>query len=484
VVLYECATGRQPFTGKTSAVILSAILNSAPVAPIALNPELPVRLEEVINNCLEKDRELRYQSAADLRADLKRVRRDIESGHSRAVDVVSGSKGTRSVDAARSPAASGAVTADAPARGRRSAVMIAAAAIVGVAVVAGGSYAVWHRRAQPTVDANPSAVLSDAAIRSRLALAQSSLETRNYRAALAYSSEVLAIDPRHTEAAKIRDTARDMLARFDAAILEARRHLSTGDTQAAAHALDAARAIDPASASVADLSYRVSELRAQQADARDNKRNRSVGDSAGAQNQAVRAAPGRAQQRVAPPAPPPAAPDPGTTVAAAPPESVPRPLPAPVQPPPASTARPAPPAETTPAAKPDTPVAPPVPEPKADPPKTAPAATPAEEDDGVIRRLVANYARAIETKDLALFRAIKPNLTAQEERRLREGFRDVTSQRVSLTVLSIAHRGDEASVALRRRDTIQAGGRQQTLESLQTLRVARVNNGWVITDIR
>ncbi len=485
VVLYECATGRQPFTGKTSAVILSAILNSAPVAPIALNPELPVRLEEVINNCLEKDRELRYQSAADLRADLKRVRRDIESGHSRAVDVVSGSKGTRSADSARSPAASGAITADAPARGRRSAVMIAAAAIVGVAVVAGGSYALWQRRAHPTVDANPSAVFSDAAIRSRLALAQSSLETRNYRAALAYSSEVLAIDPRHTEAAKIRDTARDMLARFDAAILEARRHLSTGDTQAAAHALDAARGIDPASASVADLSYRVSELRAQQADARDNKRNRSVGDSTGAQNQPVRATPGRAQQRVAPPAPPPAAPEPATTVPAAPPESVPRPQPAPVLPPPTSAARPAaPPAETTPAAKPDTPVVPPVPEPKADPPKTAPAATPAEEDDAAIRRLVANYARAIEAKDLALFRAIKPNLTAQEERRLREGFRDVTSQRVSLTVLSIAHRGDDASVALRRRDTIQAGGRQQTLESLQTLRVARVNNGWVITDIR
>ena len=484
VVLYECATGRQPFTGKTSAVILSAILNSAPVAPIALNPELPVRLEEVINNCLEKDRELRYQSAADLRADLKRVRRDIESGHSRAVDVVSTSKGTRSAVAARSPAASGAVTADAPARARSSAVMIAAAAILGVAVVAGGSYAVWQRRAHPTIDANPPSVFSDAAIRSRLSLAQSSLEASNYRAALAYASEVLAIDPRHTEAARIRDSARDMIARFDAAILEARRHLSTGDAQGAAHALDTARAIDPAAASVADLSYRVSELRAQQADARDNRRNRAVGDSRGAQNQAVRAAPGRAQQRVAPPPPPPAAPDAATALPVAPPDSVPRSQPAPAQPPPTSAARPAPPADPTPAAKPDTPVVPPVPEPKVDPPKTAATGTPAEDDDGAIRKLVANYARAIETKDLALFRAIKPNLTAQEERRLREGFRDVTSQRVALTILSIAHRGDEASVALRRRDTIQAGGRQQTLESQQTLRVARVNNGWVITDIR
>ena len=89
VVLYECATGHHPFPGKTSAVILASILNRSPVAPVVLNPELPIRLQEVINNCLEKDRELRYQSAADLRADLKRVRRDIESGHSRAVEVLS-----------------------------------------------------------------------------------------------------------------------------------------------------------------------------------------------------------------------------------------------------------------------------------------------------------------------------------------------------------------------------------------------------------
>ena len=79
---------------------------------------------------------------------------------------------------------------------------------------------------------------------------------------------------------------------------------------------------------------------------------------------------------------------------------------------------------------------------------------------------------------------MKPtNLSAQEERRLRDGFRDVASQRVALTVLSIARRGDDASVTVRRRDTIQAGGRQQTVESHQTLRVSRVNGAWVITDI-
>ena len=79
-VLYEMATGQQPFYGTTTAVIYDTILNRAPVSAIGLNPNLPPKLEEIINNALEKDREWRYQSAAALRADLKRLRRDTSSG--------------------------------------------------------------------------------------------------------------------------------------------------------------------------------------------------------------------------------------------------------------------------------------------------------------------------------------------------------------------------------------------------------------------
>jgi serine/threonine protein kinase len=97
-VLYEMATGQLPFYGDSTATIYDAILNRVPTAPVRLNPNLPARLEEIIYRAREKDRELRYQSARDLRAELQRLKRDTDSGHSAAaisgaVPIAQGSSG-------------------------------------------------------------------------------------------------------------------------------------------------------------------------------------------------------------------------------------------------------------------------------------------------------------------------------------------------------------------------------------------------------
>ena len=80
VVLYEMVTGVLPFRGETIGMVTEAILNRAPVAPVRLNPDVPRKLEEVITKALEEDRRLRYQSAAEIRTDLQRLKRDSDTG--------------------------------------------------------------------------------------------------------------------------------------------------------------------------------------------------------------------------------------------------------------------------------------------------------------------------------------------------------------------------------------------------------------------
>jgi eukaryotic-like serine/threonine-protein kinase len=140
-VLYEMATGRPPFTGATSAVIFDSILHKAPISALRLNAELPAEVDHIIGKALEKDRELRYQSAGELLSDLKRLRRDSDSGRSQARDAV--------------PVTAAAAPAVAAGSARR---LVAArrwkwvAAVGGALLLAGAAWLVFPRSAQPLTE--------------------------------------------------------------------------------------------------------------------------------------------------------------------------------------------------------------------------------------------------------------------------------------------------------------------------------------------
>jgi eukaryotic-like serine/threonine-protein kinase len=169
LVLYEMATGRQAFTGNTTGVIQEAILNREPAAASRVNPDIPDKLEEIIGKALEKDRNLRYQHASEMRADIARLKRDTDSGRTGARPAVRGAgdgatEGVQQSGRVRVSSKFTTATAEAGATsaaqtGKRRWPLLARVGVIVAAVIAAGAYFYTHRK--PIMTAKDSIVLAD-----------------------------------------------------------------------------------------------------------------------------------------------------------------------------------------------------------------------------------------------------------------------------------------------------------------------------------
>jgi len=155
-VLYQLTTGKLPFPGSTSAVVFDNILHNAPVAPVTLNPDVPAELERILNKALEKDRDVRYQVSAELRADFKRLQRELDSGKTTPVSASSGRLPTQVSIPAAQPAepsrtpSSGSVLIAAAGKNKFGTGLLLGAVLLLLVAAAFGVYSLLpHKKALP-----------------------------------------------------------------------------------------------------------------------------------------------------------------------------------------------------------------------------------------------------------------------------------------------------------------------------------------------
>ena len=489
VVLYEMVTGRQAFVGSTSAVVFDAILNRAPMSPVLLNPDTPPRLQDAINTALEKERELRYQHAADLEADLKRIRRDLQSGatasvrHAGSESIVAQPIASPTANTTLTPPVTAPTTAasaaqpvpgsgPSPAAGRRPLWLLAGLVGAGALVAA-----LWLPSGGRVPVSAPEQEVQVAAEEVRRARVR--FDARDYRAALAEASAALTHDPGNAEAAKIKADAESRLAELEGLLEQATRAIAANDAVQAAGLLARAQELAPGDGRVAEVSARLRDVEPPPR-AAVRPEPRPLPPPAAARQEPPASPPSRTAPAAGlgtPPATPPPSPPPVVTppppVVMVPPPTAPPPPVVTAPEPPKVERRPEPVAETP----------PPAPAPARVEPPAPPPAPARESDEAAIRRAIATYERAIESEDLALFRSVRPGLSADEERRLRASFDQVTRQQIDIRIETITVTGDTATARLARQDTVDMGGRSQTSRSTQTMRLSRRGADWIIVEL-
>jgi serine/threonine protein kinase len=408
-VLYEMVTGSQAFGGSTTAVVYDAILNRTP-RPIAhLNPLVPARLETVIATALEKDRELRHQHASDLEADLRRIRRDLDSGSLAGSQVTPPShESMRSASATAVPPAQ--TAAHWPGRTSLAVALVALLVVAALFWRAQGTPDEPVQAPAPSAPAEPASQSPTPVAPGPPPLATNSAPAPESQA-VPEPAPPQVPQPRPRPAPPVESPP-----------------VSRGPLPLPPPAAEPANSVDGGTA---------------------------------------RATPAPSQQpapAVSPPAAPPVAAPPAVEEAKTQPAPPAAPVPEPAPPPPA-------------------PVQAPTPAPRAA--STEPSQPPspaAESDDAAIRRVIRTYEQAIETKDLALFRSIRPNLTRAAETTLMNSFRQIDSQEIDIRIESLRIDGRTATARLARRDTLITAGRRQVQNITQTLRFEKTESGWIISE--
>lgn len=352
-------------------------------------------------------------------------------------------------------------------------------------VAGGGAYFALKPAPPPPSSTVPGSALTEALVSSQVDLARKSLEFRDYKGAIATAEKALKLDPTNAGAQEIRQKAQTVLDELDAAATEARAAVQAGDSDRASRALAKVISIDPNHPVAAELSKQLdSRFKGQAEDARRNMKRAAqeaekakasgLAEYADATNRAREAESaflkseftGAAQKfleardgydRARRAALDRATPPPATMAQASPPPSTLPPVTAPpVTNPPVT--------------------APPV----TAPPITTPPTTQAVNEEPAVRKVVETYRQALERRDLGLFKSVKPNMSGDEERKLRAAFDNIKSQEVSLSITSVQIDGSTATVRASRRGSVNG----QAVPAVQQIFVLSKSGGaWTIREI-
>jgi len=490
-VCYELLGGRRAFSGETMHSVLYQVTDAEPASLRELSPHLPGILITFVETALAKSPAARFPDGRAMRSGLEMCRQVLDGTLDEREAAASLRESQTLIQGpddpgATLPGATGAHSAATvppssvrrpPARAasgsrpgttlleepRSRPVLHVGLGIVATLLLGGAALLLLRREPAPGPADGTARALVAVAVQSQLEAARRSFELKDLERAVAAAGRALQLEKDNVEAQEILRRATAASEEAGRSAREAREAAEAGDTAAARRALARVMELDPRNPVVAELSGRL-EARAEALPATQ----REVPAARQDQGQATaRPAPSRPVARAT--AAPTAKSGP-VAAASTPPSAAPLAASVATPPPPVASTAAAPPQASAPAAAPPSVAA----------PAQAPPAKPKLSDADAVRQLLDHFERAIREKDLVLYKSLRPGLSSEEERRLKEAFENVASQQLRFRIDSIVVDGDEATVRVTRSGSV-AG--QAVPASRQVLKLGRQGGGWVIRDI-